>query len=359
MERLKASHSAISMALLSAFLFGASTPAAKALLGEMAPLLLAGLLYLGSGIGLGIFITAANLLRGSKRTAQEARLKRDDLPWLSGAVIFGGVLGPLLLLIGLQAVTASTASLLLNLEAVFTALIAWFVFHENVDRRVALGMFVIVIGGTILCLGSSWSFNFHFSTSSIYIAGACLCWAIDNNLTRKIANANPLHIAAIKGIVAGISNCSLALTAGNALPPLPAIFSASAVGLLGYGLSLSLFIRAMRDLGTARTSAYFSVAPFIGAALSIFFLHDSFTIQILLSGVLMALGVWLHLTERHEHAHRHEAMEHEHKHVHDQHHQHEHDPSVDLKEPHSHIHKHEDIVHNHPHFPDMHHKHHR
>jgi drug/metabolite transporter (DMT)-like permease len=345
------------MALLSAFLFGASTPAAKVLLNGIEPLLLAGLLYFGSGLGLGAYSLIKLLLKGQKRETQEAHLKRADLPWLAGAVLVGGVLGPVLLLLGLKSVSASSASLLLNLESVLTALLAWFAFRENVDRRVALGMLSIVLGGVILCAGSGGSFRADYSIGGLFIIGACLCWAIDNNLTRKIANANPIHIAVIKGVVAGFSNLSLALMVGISWPPMSSVLSAFVVGLLGYGISLSLFIRALRDLGAARTGAYFSVAPFIGAVLSVFILHDPSSPQLLLCGVLMAFGVWLHITEQHEHLHVHAPLEHEHMHKHDQHHQHDHAPSIDLREPHSHTHRHEGMVHSHVHFPDAHHSH--
>jgi len=346
------------MALLSALLFGASTPAAKVLLVGMQPLLLAALLYLGSGLGLTAFSLFKYFLKAEKKESQEAHLKRADLPWLLGSILAGGVLGPVLLLLGLKSVSASSASLLLNLESVLTALLAWLAFHENVDRKVALGMLSIILGGVILCSGSGPIISMEYSLGAVYIVGACLCWAIDNNLTRKIANANPVHIAAIKGIVAGFSNLALALLAADNWPATPLVLNAFVVGLLGYGISLSLFVRALRDLGTARTSAYFSVAPFMGAALSVLFLHEPSSPTLLLSGALMALGVWLHMTEEHVHEHAHEALAHEHMHVHDEHHKHEHDPSIDSKEPHSHMHRHEDIVHSHPHYPDTHHLHH-
>jgi drug/metabolite transporter (DMT)-like permease len=342
-------------ALLAAVLFGVSTPAAKSLVQGMHPVLLAGLLYLGSGIGLTLVITA-RAFKPSIKEHREASLKQNDMPWLGGAIAFGGVIGPALLMLGLQTTPASEASLLLNLEGVLTALLAWFAFHENVDRRVALGMFAIISGSIVLSIGPSLSY--HLSFSSLLIAGACLCWAIDNNLTRKISQADPLQIAALKGICAGFSNCSIALFAGQELPPLPLIMAASMVGFFGYGISLTLYIQALRGLGTARTSAYFSVAPFVGAAVAILILRESPTPQLVLSGILMAVGVWLHITEHHEHQHVHEPIEHEHMHVHDEHHQHEHDQSIELSEPHSHPHRHERLVHSHPHYPDMHHDHH-
>jgi len=344
----------IRTALFAALLFGSSTPAAKSLLEGMHPVLLAGLLYLGSGIGLTLIIKARSL-KPSIKEHQEASLKRNDMPWLGGAIAFGGVLAPVLLMLGLQTTAASGASLLLNLEGVFTVLLAWFVFHENVDRRVALGMFAIISGGVVLSIGPFSSYQ--VSLSSLSIAGACLCWAIDNNLTRKISQADPLQIAAIKGIVAGLSNCSIALFARQELPPISLIIAASIVGFFGYGISLTLYIQALRGLGTARTSAYFSVAPFVGAAVAVLILRESPTPQLVLSGLLMAVGVWLHMTEHHEHQHVHEPLEHEHMHVHDEHHQHEHDHSIALTEPHSHAHRHERLAHSHPHYPDTDHDH--
>jgi len=355
---MNASHTAIGMALLSALLFGASTPAAKALLNGIEPLMLAALLYLGSGLGLTAFSFVNRFLSAHRREAQEAHLKRVDLKWLGGAILFGGVFGPILLLIGLKSVSGSTASLLLTLEVVLTALLAWFAFHENVDRRVAIGMLSIVLGGTILCSGQGPVLKLEYSPGSLFIVLACACWAIDNNLTRKIADADPIQIAAIKGIAAGSCNLLLAFASGINLPTMPSLLYAPIVGLLGYGVSLSLFIRALRDLGTARTSAYFSVAPFVGAALSMLFLHEPLSLQLILSGLLMAAGVWLHMSEEHVHEHAHEPLEHEHMHVHDEHHQHDHDSSIDPKEPHSHMHQHEGTIHSHSHFPDMHHMHH-
>jgi len=339
-------------ALTAALLFGASTPFAKLLLGKLAPVLLAGVLYLGSGLGLSIW----SLLRryAKRESAKEARLGRTDLPWLAGAILSGGVVGPILLMLGLRITPASSVSLLLNLEAVFTALLAWFVFKENFDRRIALGMIVIVLGSAAL----SWSgtSQARLPWGSILIAGACLAWAIDNNLTRNVSAANPLHIAAAKGLVAGTVNLIIALALGASLPQLRAVGGAAFVGFFGYGVSLALFVLALRHIGTARTGAYFSVAPFAGAALSILLLRDSITVQFLIAAVLMSIGVWLHLTERHEHEHSHEGMEHEHRHSHDEHHQHHDDPEL-LAQTHSHPHRHEPLRHAHPHYPDIHHRH--
>lgn len=337
-------------ALLAAALFGASTPFAKLLVGELSPVLLAGLLYLGSGIGL----TVIRLIRDQGWKA--SGLAPAEWPWLLGAIIFGGVLGPVALLFGLTYTSGSSASLLLNLEAVLTAVLAWVIFKENADRRIVLGMAAIVTGGAVLSwptgeVGlSNWS-------GPILISVACLCWAIDNNLTRKVSASDALFIAGSKGLIAGTVNCLLALSMGAMLPGKTIAFSTMTVGLLGYGISLVLFVLALRGLGAARTGAYFSTAPFIGAAVSVALLGESTSWVFWLAAVLMALGVWLHLTERHEHEHRHEPLAHTHSHIHDAHHQHSHDFEWDGREPHEHWHIHPPMTHKHPHFPDIHHRH--
>lgn len=338
--------------LAAAALFGISTPLAKALLGAVPPLLLAGLLYAGSGVGLGAWLVIRRL---RARPTNEAPMARRDMPWLAGAVLFGGVLGPALLMLGLTHTPASAASLLLNLESVLTAVLAWVVFRENVDRRIALGMLAIVAGSVLL----SWSPGgpADLSWGALAIAGACLCWAIDNNLTRPIAGGDPVQIAAIKGGVAGAINVGLALLAGYRFPHWGSLLATGAVGFVGYGLSLVLFVLALRHLGTARTGAYFSTAPFVGAALALVMFPELPGIRFWIAGGLMALGVWLHISERHEHEHVHEAIRHDHRHRHDIHHQHEHDFPWDGKEPHSHPHEHQPQVHSHAHYPDLHHRH--
>lgn len=346
-------HSGIFSALGAAALFGASTPLAKLLVGDVPPILLAGLLYLGSGVGLLAWFLLR--LRWNHHAVRAAALTRRDMPWLAGAVLTGGVLGPVLLMWGLVNVPAASASLLLNLEGVFTALLAWFVFKENFDRRIALGMAVIVAGGVLL----SWPDESTAGVSpwALAIAGACLAWAIDNNLTRKISVGDAVQIAGIKGLLAGLTNTGIALAMGYSLPGTTTVAAASIVGLLGYGVSLVLFVVALRHLGSARTGAYFSTAPFVGAALSLLLLGE--TPQPLFWGAaaLMAAGVWLHVTERHAHPHQHEPLAHAHDHVHDEHHQHEHDFPWNGTEPHAHFHEHAPLLHNHPHYPDIHHRH--
>ena len=338
---------------MSALLFGAGTPFAKKLLPGTNPVLMAGLLYLGSGIGLAIYWLLARATTNS--TAREAKLRRHDVPWLVAAFFAGGVAGPILLLVGLAKTPATNASLLLNFEGVFTALLAWFVFRENFDFRIMLGMALITAGGMIL--GWAGRPTLVMPWGSLAIAGACLAWAIDNNLTRKISGGDPVQIAMLKGLLAGAFNTCLGLLAGGALPATNKLAAIALIGLISYGISLTLFVLALRHIGAARTGAYFSTAPFVGAIISIFLLREQVTPVLGIAGALMAVGVWLHLTERHEHPHRHEPMEHEHLHYHDEHHQHPHSPADPPGEPHSHWHRHEALVHSHPHYPDLHHRH--
>jgi drug/metabolite transporter (DMT)-like permease len=338
-------------ALAAAVLFGASTPAAKGLLGNIHPQVLAGLLYLGSGAGLGLLW----LLRRNTIRDTEASLTKGDIPWLTGAILFGGVLAPLVVLTGLNQTPASASALLLNLEGVFTALIAWIVFSENVDRRIALGMFAIVIGGAFL----SWSGRLAWggAIGPLLIVLGTLFWGVDNNLSQKVSAKDPVQIAAIKGAVAGFVNLGIGLAAGAGSPGLTYLAGALIVGFLSYGLSLVLYVLAMRELGTARTGAYFSLAPFVGAAISLAVWHERVTVPFLVAGTLMAFGLWLHLTERHTHVHVHEPITHTHRHVHDAHHQHQHSVDASTEESHSHEHTHERMVHAHEHFPDVHHRH--
>jgi drug/metabolite transporter (DMT)-like permease len=337
----------VSAALVAALLFGAGTPLAKWLLSEVSPWLLAALLYLGSGLGLSVY----RWVRGSPGVKPAP----SEWLWLAGAILAGGVVGPVLLMLGLTGMPASGASLLLNAEGVFTALLAWFAFRENFDRRIALGMAAIVLGAVVL----SWPGDARFSGfwPALAVVGACLAWGIDNNLTRKVSLADATWIASIKGLTAGGMNLALAFLLGTAWPPLPELAGALLVGWLAYGVSLSLFVVGLRHLGTARTGAYFSVAPFFGAMLSIPLLGEPVSGRLWIAGGLMAFGVWLHLTERHRHEHTHEAMEHAHEHVHDDHHRHPHDESLLPGTKHSHWHRHEPLTHAHAHFPDAHHRH--
>lgn len=346
--------SAVVYALFSAALFGVSTPAAKALLGLIDPAVLAGLLYCGAGFGVAIVRRLASSIPAPP-DAKEVTLSRADVPWLSGAIVAGGVFGPLLLMAGLARTDAAAASLLLTLEGAATALMAWFIFHENYDRRIALGMACLVVGAAVLSWTGTPTVDSVFGP--LAIVGACLAWGLDNNLTRKVSLADPLQIVELKGMVAGPVNVALGLWMGGTLPGVPAIIGAAVVGFLGYGVSLALFVVALRHLGSARTGAYFSTAPFFGAAGAVLALGEPITLRLGSVGILMGIGVWLHLTEHHRHWHLHQRMGHSHPHRHDEHHQHVHGPDDPPGEPHTHWHQHDQLEHIHPHVPDMHHQH--
>ena len=342
-------------AIAATLLFGASTPLAKLLVGDIPPLLLAGLLYLGSGPKLSVVLALRRArARARRHPTTHLGIPRAELPWLVGAIVFGGVLGPALLMFGLTQTSGAAASLLLNVEGVLTAVIAWMVFKENADRQIVLGMVAIVVGGVLL----SWEpGGAAFSTGALFILGACLCWAIDNNLTRKVSTNDAMLVAGLKGLAAGACNTALAFAAGAPMPALAAIGSSLVVGFFGYGLSLTLFVVGLRVLGTARTGAYFSVAPLFGVVLSLAIWPGVPGPLFWLAAASMALGVWLHVRERHLHEHTHEPIEHTHQHRHDVHHQHEHRLAWNDDEPHAHPHRHDVLTHGHPHYPDIHHRH--
>ncbi len=305
--------------------------------------MLAGLLYLGSGIGLSLLVGLRRSIRSS--------LTRRETWFLVGAVASGGIVGPILLVAGLARTTAAAASLLLNAEAALTAGMAWFLFREAYDRRIAAGMACIVAGSVVLSAGGASG----DLASSLMVLGACACWALDNNLTRRVAHGDAVELAAVKGLVAGASNVAIALLLGATLPAGHVILASAAMGLLGYGVSLALFIVGLRELGASRASAYFSLAPFVGAVTSVALLGDPVSWRLCVAAVLMGAGAWLHLTEVHDHEHVHEAIEHSHEHEHDEHHSHDHGPSPQRR--HSHAHRHEAIRHSHAHAPDIHHRH--
>lgn len=343
-------------AILAAVLFGASTPFSKALMQSMSPWMLAGVLYFGSGLGLLlVFMVRSKMKAGRNLTS----IPRHERRALAGAVFWGGAVGPVLLMYGLARVNASSAALLLNFEAVLTAGVAWLFFKEHFDRRIALGMFSIVLGG--MALSWSGSFDLESLLGPLLIFGACLSWAIDNNLTRKVSASDPVQIALIKSLVAGGANVLLAKFSGAVLPPLNIALWASLLGFASYGLSLVFFVLGLRHLGTARTGAYFSTAPFVGALLSIVFFHEAISLQLALGAVFMGFGVYLHLSESHEHEHAHQTMQHSHRHTHDEHHQHTHTAAelsnLNSSEFHTHLHTHTPLTHAHVHYPDIHHRH--
>jgi drug/metabolite transporter (DMT)-like permease len=335
------------LALASAALFGAAAPALKPIAGAVHPVLLAGLLYLGSFLGLAL----ARLLRRTKRG--EAPLSRHDLPALAGAIVAGGLVAPVLLVWGLSGLAASAASLLLAAEAVLTMLLAALLFREAVPARVWIA--ATLIFGAAVVLAWTPGLSIPVSLHALAVLAACLLWGLDNNLTSRISLADPFSIAMWKGLVAGGVNTSIGLALVPAAPAASWLL-ALAAGALAYGASLVLYVLALRHLGTARTAAHFGTAPFFGAALAIAFLGEPLSASILAAFALTGLATWLALTERHRHQHEHEALDHEHRHVHDRHHQHDH-RGDEGPEPHSHPHHHPPMRHRHAHFPDLHHRH--
>jgi drug/metabolite transporter (DMT)-like permease len=337
----------------SAFLFGAGTPASKVLVERIDPWLMAGFLYGGAGIGLGVLFLIRRLIRGGAPT--EARLTGRAWLWFLAAALTGGGIAPALLMAGLARTPGSTGSLLLNLEVVLTVLIAGAIFREQIGRRVALGVVAIVAGGIVL----AWRGDAGAASllGPLAIAGACLGWALDNNFSRKIALCDPLQVAALRGLLAGPLNIGLAFGFGAAVPAAGDAVAAGALGLGSYGLPLVFFVLSLRSLGAARTGAFFATAPFIGAVISVVALNEPIDAQLLTAGALMAAGAYLGFTERHEHEHEHDALSHSHRHQHDDHHQHEHGPLDPPGEPHVHHHVHAPLSHSHAHAPDEHHRH--
>lgn len=352
---VKATHgrnTAMLMALGAAFLFGSSVPLAKVMLGSTDPLMLAAFLYLGSGVGM------AAVKFGSKASGSlsgEARLKRTDAPWLLSALLVGGVAAPVILLFGLDSTPSSTAALLLNFEAVGTVLIASLMFRESVGKRVWLTLVLVTVGGMILTVtGSGWG----LSVGAVGIIAACFLWGLDNNLTRNISAKDPISIVAIKGIGAGLFSLMLALLFGHEIPQLATLAVAMLIGFVCYGLSLYLYVVALRGLGAARTGALFAVAPFGGALLGMAIFRDSLTMGFMLSLPLLVVGAILLFREAHGHSHAHTYETHEHRHSHDDgHHAHVHDAKIMPGQAHSHTHEHEATEHVHPHVPDIHHRH--
>lgn len=340
----------------AAVLFGVSAPLAKTLLDDVRPQMLAGLLYVGAFVALSVV---------GRRSGSEARLRRGDLPRMSAMILAGGVLAPVLLLLGLDRVTGVTGSLLLNLEGPFTIAVGVGVFREHLPRQALLGVVTIFMGALLLGLGTSatrvdW-------VGIVLIAGACAGWAFDNNLTQSLTVRDPRSIVRTKTGVAGVVNVGLALMVGEHLPSAWVLAAVLVLGAFSYGLSVYWDALALRSLGAAREAAVFAVAPFAGAVFAPLVLPESIGVRELAAGVLMACGVALLLRERHSHEHVHPALEHDHVHVHDEHHRHEHDldehdlhehdAGVAPSEPHSHRHVHRELVHSHPHVSDVHHRH--
>lgn len=335
------------LALASAALFGAAAPALKPIAGALNPVLLAGLLYLGSFLGLALVRAVRGTARG------EAALSRRDLPALAGAIVAGGLAAPVLMVWGLSGLAASAASLLLAAEAILTILLAAMLFREAVANRIWIAAAFTLCAAALL----AWTPGVAIPVSphALAVLGACLLWGLDNNLTSRISLADPYAIAMWKGLAAGSVNTALGLALAPTGPGISWL-SALAIGALGYGASLVLYVLALRHLGAARTAAHFGTAPFFGAALAIAFLGEPLTPLFAAAFALTAVGTWFAVSERHGHEHEHGAMEHEHRHVHDAHHRHDH-LGQEAPEPHSHPHRHAPMRHRHAHFPDLHHRH--
>jgi drug/metabolite transporter (DMT)-like permease len=282
-------------ALASALLFGNSTPLSKALIGDIHPVLLAAVLYFSSGLGL-LLVRLCQRLLLKTRSSTTAKLGVIGSLWLGGAILSGGVIAPILLMVGLTQTPGSTASLLLNLEGVLTALLAWLVFGEHFNRRLAIGMASIVTGAIIL----SWQGEPTITRllGPLLVVGACLAWGIDNNFTRKVSSSDPVTVAMLKGLVAGSFTLCVAFSIETTQADPRVIGAASLVGFINYGISNVLFVLALRELGTARTAVYYSTAPFFGALIALIVLQEAVTVSFLTAAALMGFGVLLHLTKR-------------------------------------------------------------
>lgn len=334
--------------LAAAVSFGAAAPLAKLLLDEAGPQLLAGLLYLGAFMVLAAAVPF-------RRHAGEARLQRADVPRLVGLVLAGGILAPVLLLVGLERVTGSTGSLLLNLEGPFTLVIGLAVFDEHLGRRAMFGAAAVFAGAALLSIGGPGGSG--DPVGALCIAGACLLWGVDNNLTQSLTLRDPFSLVRVKACAAAVVNTTLALALGAALPSVLAVMAALGLGAISYGASIILDAYALRMLGAAREAVIFATAPFVGAIVALPVLSETLSTADVVAGLVMAVGIALVLRERHVHEHVHEPVEHEHKHIHDQHHQHDHQPQDTSDDPHSHVHRHDRLVHAHPHVSDLHHRH--
>ncbi len=337
--------------ILSASLFGVSVPFAKVLVGDISPLVLAGLLYLGAFAGLSFYAMARRMIVPDKKTVP---LVRKDVPWLAGAILSGGILGPISLMMGLTLVSGFSASLLLNLEGLATVLIAVIIFRENAGKRLWIALACMTIAGIFLAWNPTQS---AFTIAGpLLIVFAMVCWGIDNNLTRNISEKDPIQITQIKGLVAGATSISIALLLGIRISLDLSLIFALILGSFSYGISLVFFVKALKGLGSSRAGTFFSFAPFIGAVTSLFLLHEWIGWTMLPAVVLMLFGIWLIGSEKHSHFHVHKSITHTHSHVHtDLHHIHDHIGRI--HEPHSHEHTHDETSHAHVHYPDTHHRH--
>jgi len=345
--------------LTAAVLFGMSAPLAKRLLVDTGPLWLSGMLYLGAGLGLMMLRMLARQRGGGG--LDEARLRRQDLPLLVGITLLGGAFGPVLMLLGLGRTSGVAGALLLSLEAPFTILLAVLLFGEHLGRRAGFSALLVVSGAFVLSAHGEGRQDVTSQAApwlgGAALAGACLCWALDNNLTQRLSLRDPWAIAIVKTLGAGTCNVVLAALSGQPAPAGRVAALALLVGFFSYGVSLLLDTYALRLLGAAREAAIFSTAPFIGALAAIPLLGEHLGAREGVAFALMGGGVLLLARDRHSHEHKHDELEHEHRHVHDDHHQHAHVPDAPPGEPHVHPHRHAPLSHEHPHVSNLHHRH--
>lgn len=338
---------AIGYAILAAALYGASSPVSKKLLTHLPPTLMASMLYLGAGLGM----SALFLLQS--RESKGAGIEKKDFPYVLGMILLD-IAAPILLMMGLYKTTASTVSLLNNFEIVVTTLIALILFKESVGKRMWIAIFLITASSMILSI-SDFS-KIELSSSSIFVLLACVSWGLENNCTRMLSLKNPVQIVVVKGLGSGFGAFMVALYLGESIGHIGYMVLALILGFFAYGLSITLYIRAQRDLGASRTSAFYAAAPFMGVLLSWFFLREPITGTFLLALAVMIVGTYFAVSETHDHEHVHGDEIHEHSHCHDDgHHDHIHLTSVSGE--HTHVHTHSSIKHTHSHFPDMHHTH--
>jgi drug/metabolite transporter (DMT)-like permease len=334
------------LALGAAALFGISTPLVQRFGASLGPFTTAALLYGGAAV------IGAMLRRPAQR---EAALRRSDMPRVAWMALFGAAIGPVALAWGLQHTSGTSASLMLTLEALFTAVLAWLLYREVMDRRVWAAMALLLLGGAVLVLDRGQQGGVQL-LGLLAILLATAAWGVDNTLSRGVADRDPAQVVLAKSALGVLLTTGLAVAAGEPWPTPVAMAALLGVGATGYGVSLQLYLLAQRAFGAARTGSVFAFAPFIGALFALLLGDRSASSGIAIGGALMLLGVVLHLMESHEHEHVHEALEHEHAHSHDDgHHGHVHDPMP--AGPHSHPHAHAADRHRHPHVPDAHHGH--
>lgn len=345
-----------SYALLAAFFFSISVPLGKLLLERINPWQLSALSYLGCGIGLCLWLAAKNIKTKKTSPAKEAPLEKTDIPYIIGFIVSGGIIAPVLLFKGLSVASASLSSIALNFELVFTALIAFLFFKENISVKILFSVFFVVLGGSVLFFDFQ-GFSFSFNRGIFLVIGASLMWGLDNNFTAKVSIKNPVSIAAAKGIAGGLVNLGLSFYLVGFNLEFKLILMGLALGFVSYGISLVLLIISMRDLGASRAGILFGANPFMAALLSIMILKEPVTCQFVFAAIIMAIGIIFIFSEKHAHKHFHECLEHSHKHAHDEHHEHKHGGENKSSDIHSHKHVHEANEHSHEHLPDSHHKH--